>query len=331
MKIGIIGAGIIGSYIAWKLAEKGFNVTVFEQKKKIGKEACSGLISRRLWDKIPTNKKLEENLIRGIKLKFPKKTVDIEFYPTMLAIKRDLLDKYVVNLAEKSGAKILLGKKLKRIFHVKGKKPTLMFTTKKRGKKQRKYYEFDYLIGCDGPLSTVRKSLKLKPPELKTGIFTYVNKKDNSDKAIITAFKNGFGWVLPRGKKIEVGVLEKPNKAKKIFGKFCKTKKIKPKEIYSALIPEGLIISNHDRIALCGDASGLTKPWSSGGIIWELTAADILIKNFPDIKKFNSELKRFFEPRIIFSKLLTKLVLFAGFNLPFFLPKQSKFDPDWAF
>ena len=35
MKIGIVGAGINGTYLAWKLS-KEHDVTLFEKKKKIG-------------------------------------------------------------------------------------------------------------------------------------------------------------------------------------------------------------------------------------------------------------------------------------------------------
>ncbi len=326
MRVGIVGCGIIGAYLAWKLAQKA-EVTVFELKNTIGKEACSGLISRRLFGHIPANESLVENVLREIELKFPERTVSVTFFPRMLAVNRANLDRYVAGLAQKAGAKILLGHKVEKIIHMKGKRTTLLITH--RG--ENKYYEFDYLIGCDGPLSVVRRALRLPEPRLKLGILTYINKKDSSDIAKITAFPNGFGWVLPRGKRTEVGILEKPQTAKKLFQKFCRKLRLKPKKICSALIPEGLIISNNSRIALCGDAAGLTKPWSSGGIIWELTAADLLVKHFPNIKKYNSALRRFFEPRVFFSRILTKAIVWLGFNLPWLLPKKAKFDPDWAF
>ena len=49
MKIGIVGCGINGSYLAWKLS-KEHDVMVFEKKKQIGKEVCSGIVSQRIWD-----------------------------------------------------------------------------------------------------------------------------------------------------------------------------------------------------------------------------------------------------------------------------------------
>ena len=58
LKVAIIGAGIIGLYLGWKLSEKGHQVTIFEKRGKIGKEACSGLFSERLLQFIPESQKL---------------------------------------------------------------------------------------------------------------------------------------------------------------------------------------------------------------------------------------------------------------------------------
>jgi len=318
MRVCVVGAGLIGSFVAWKLSEKGYDVTVYEKKKRPGKNACSGLVSTRIWNFIPEKKSLIENEIKGTKIKFGKKTVHVSFKPEMLALNRRALDRFVFSLAQNSGAKIKTGSEVKRVIVSKGKRPVVISDVCE---------EYDFLIGCDGPFSVVRKSLGLPDPDFKLGIFTYLKKPDEKKYSCVKAFKNGFSWRVPRKKKTEIGVLSDPEDAKRIFEReFGKHSKI-----FSAVIPEGLRVSNHERIALCGDSSGLTKPWSGGGIIWELTAADILIKKFPDIPGFNREMKRFFGPRVFFSKLVTKIVLFSGFNLPFLLPKKTKFDPDWVF
>jgi len=61
MKVAIIGAGINGLYLSWKLSEMGHQVTVFEKREKIGKEVCSGLISDRILEFIPESKDLIKN------------------------------------------------------------------------------------------------------------------------------------------------------------------------------------------------------------------------------------------------------------------------------
>ena len=94
-------------------------------------------------------------------------------------------------------------------------------------------------------------------------------------------------------------------------------------------MPQGLIIPKNPKVTLCGDAAGLTKPWSGGGVIWGLTAANLLLKNFPDFIKYQKEAKKFFLPKIILSKAAKKMVYFLGFNLPWFLPKNPKIESDF--
>lgn len=326
MRVGIIGCGIVGAYLAWKLA-KQHEVTVFEQHNAIGKQACSGLISTRLWQFIPENKKLVENTLNSIIINFDKKSVLLNLQPKLLVIDRKLLDRYVTGLAKRAGASLLLKNKITEISETRN-----TVVVKDRNRQQ---HEFDRLVGCDGPLSLARKSLRLKNPAYRLGLFCYdASATARSNTAITYALKNGFSWIIPRGSCNEYGVLESPALAKKIFLEFCKKQKIKPKKIYSGIVPQGLIVSNSDKIALCGDACGLTKPYSGGGVIWSLTAANLLVKNFPNIRKYNSSLNKFFAPRFFFSQLLTKIVSKTGITstaLMPFLPKELLFDTDWIF
>lgn len=321
MQVGIIGCGIAGAYLAWKLSKK-HNITVLEQKKTIGKEACSGLVSERLWNFIPKNEKIVQNKLDSVIINFPKKRVKLNFLPHVLVANRKSLDKYVAGLAKKSGAKIILNTK---VMGIEKEKEKITVKTNK------KLYEFDYLIGCDGPLSPARKFLNLKEPKFRLGIFFHDKKSNSSHTAVTYASKNGFCWIIPRGSCTEYGAIESPDIVKKIFYDFCKKKKIKIKKMYSGLVPEGLTTSNSDKIALCGDSAGLTKPWSSGGVIWSLTAADVLVKNFPNIKKYNGQLRKFFEPRFFFSELLTKTSKKIAFSFPQVLPKEILFDSDWIY
>jgi len=141
---------------------------------------------------------------------------------------------------------------------------------------------------------------------------------------------NGFIWKIPRGKEgIEYGIIEKPGEAKKLLDNFLEGKNIQLESLNSALIPQGLIIPENSKITLCGDAAGLTKPWSGGGVVWSLIAADILLKNFPDFLKYQKEMKKFFLPKIISSKMAKISVYFFGFNFPCILPKEIRIEGDF--
>ena len=308
MTIAIIGAGITGLYLAWKLVEKGHQVTVFEKKEKIGKEACSGLFSERILDFIPESQKLIQNQIEYCLIHFPKRTLKIKFSGKFLVVNRFELDNLVAKLAENSGAKIILKSQI---------------NSPPEG--------FDKIIGCDGQNSIIRKSLGLPSPTYRLAIQGFFSRSDSS-ATFVEAWphkQGGFIWKIPRGKKTEYGIISNPKGAELLFEEFLKINNLKLERLNSAIIPQGLIIPVHPSITLCGDAAGLTKPWSGGGVVWDLIAADILLKNFPDFLRYQKEIKKFFLPKIIFSKILTSIVYFLGFKMPWLLPRNIKIESDF--
>ncbi|MDI6591412.1 MAG: FAD-dependent oxidoreductase [Patescibacteria group bacterium] len=311
MKVAIIGAGICGLYLAWKLADRGCEVTVFEKKEKIGKKTCSGLFSERILEFVPQSQNLIQNEIDSSLIHFPKKTLKIKFFKKFLVMDHFQLDNLVAKLAERAGAKIILN------YNV-NKEDLFRFQN-----------DFERIIGCDGAFSTARKYLKLKPPQFYLGIQGFISKEDNSNFAETWPTKSGFFWKIPRGKEIEYGIVEKPKGAKSLFNEFLKKNNLRLERITSAIIPQDFIIPKNQKITLCGDSAGLTKPWSRGGVIWGLIAANFLLKNFPDFLKYRKEIKKFFLPKIIFSKIITKIFYFFGFKFPQLLPKNIKIEGDF--
>lgn len=222
------------------------------------------------------------------------------------------LDNLVANFAKKAGAEIVLNHEIteKNIVNIKE--------------------SFDRIIGCDGPNSSIGKIICGKKSDLRLAIQGFLTKEGSADCVETWATERGFIWKIPRGKDVEYGIIENPKKAKKIFEDFLKIKNIEIENTKAALVPQGgLTILKNDKITLCGDAAGLTKPWSGGGVIWGLTAAQILLKNFPDFLKYRAQVQRFFLPRIIFSKIATKTAYFLGFNLPWLLPTRITIESDF--
>lgn len=305
-KVAIIGAGVIGLYLAWKLSQRDYEVEVFEAKEEIGKQSCSGLISDRILDFVPRAESFAENKIDQAEIRFPRRTVTLSFSNDFLAIDRPRLDKELAESARQSGAKIELDSFM-------GKIP--------RG--------FDYVLGCDGAQSKVRSELGLKEMSYRLGIRGFV--KDRSSQNLVKTWpvERGFVWRIPRGERTEYGIVGPREKANGLLNNFLAERELELKRISADLIGQGINLSSDDSVVLCGEAAGLTKGWSGGGVIWGLQAADCLLENFPDLDSYRSQLKRFFNSKIFVTNLATKFVYKAGFNFPYILPKQVKVDSDF--
>jgi flavin-dependent dehydrogenase len=313
MKVAIIGGGICGLYLGKKLVDSGHQVEVFEQKTAIGKECCSGLFSERLFDFIPESRRLAENKINRCLIHFPRKTVTLEFNRRFFVIEHARLDQLAEKQAEAGGVKVTLGLKI-------GKDLFNDLTDK-----------FDRVIACDGALSKTRDRLGLKKPKLYLGIQGFLEKENSSDFVETWATKNGFIWKIPRGTSEEYGIMEEPPEAMNIFGDFRKKNNLSFAGIKSAPIPQGFALPRNATVTLCGDASGLIKPWSGGGVVWGLKEADILLKNFPDFVKYKNEAERYYGTEIAVASLIKKAVYWLGFNLPFLIPNAKRIDGDYLF
>lgn len=308
-KIAIIGGGINGLFLAWKLAQKGNKVTVFEKKPKIGDNiVCSGLFSQRILEHIPQSEVLIKNRIRSALLHFPKKTIKLNFSKDFFVMDHSALDKLVGDLAEKEGVNIVLGQSVNAASG-----------------------GFDRAIGCDGANSSVRKLLNLPDPRFRLGIQAFVGKESRDDFVETWPTKKGFIWKIPRGDIIEYGIIEDPKSAREAFDKFLKKNSVEINNLQAKLIPQGLMIPINKTMTLCGDAAGLTKPWSGGGVIWGLKAAEILVQNYPDMLSYRRKARRFFLPKILLSKSATKLGYLVGFKFPWLLPGKVKIESDFLF
>lgn len=305
-KIAIIGAGICGLYLARKLSEKGHDITVFEKKDKIGNEVCSGLFSQRILEFLPESRELIQNKISFVLLHFPKKTITVRFSKDFFIMSHFELDELAGSLAQKAGAEIILNHSISSLPQ-----------------------GYDKIIGCDGVNSYVRGALNLPDPKYRLGILGYVKKPCSVDYVEVWPIKSGFIWKIPRGDRTEYGIIAKLQESKKLFDEFLTRNKILLEWVRAKTIPQGFIIPSHSSITLCGDAAGLTKPWSGGGVIWGLTAAEMLIKSFPDFLAYRKTARKFFIPKIIMSKIGIKIVNFTGFKIPWLLPKNNRIESDF--
>lgn len=309
-KVGIVGAGIVGLYLAWKLSRIGYRVTVFERREKIWDKPCSGLISENIKKFIPAWHDLIDNKVDVSLIHFPKKDIKLIFKPIHYVFSHQKINLYLLEMARGAGARILFGKNIEAI-------PS----------------GFDRIIACDGAVSKIRKILSLPDPSFRLGIQTVIHVEDFSNQVETWPIENGFLWKIPRGRSVEYGGIGPIDSVKIRFADFLKKHNIQSSGLDKlALVPQGIVLPrNNKSVTLCGDSAGLTKPWSGGGIIWGLTAADTLIDSFPDFGLYNRKIRRMFGFRILKGRMITSLVGFLGSNLPFLLPGSVARNNDFPF
>lgn len=308
-KVAIVGAGVIGLYLAWKLSQRGHQVKVLEAKREIGKDSCSGLISNKILDFIPQADQFTENKIRQAKINVAQKTITLTFSDEILAINRVELDQKLAELARDAGAEIELNHFVQEIPQ-----------------------DYDLVIGCDGAHSQVRRRLGLNDLNYRLGIRGFIDQQSSqSSEGVVETWPvhRGLIWKIPRADKTEYGIIAPVEEASQELQEFLEEREIELSNIASDLIGRGLKMGTNDKVAICGEAAGLTKKWSGGGVIWGLTAANLLLENFPNLRRYRSEVKSFFKNKIILSDLITGVVYNIGFNAPWLLPKNTKIESDY--
>ena len=354
MVIAIIGSGIAGSYLAYKLS-KSHNkkdIILIEEHDKIGyPKHCTGLVTKTInkIEKIPKNliiNELDTAILHIDDLSIKLKVRDV-------LLDREKLEQHFYDLA-----------KVKKIKKSK---------VKEISKRENKYIisdgekEFiaDKIIGADGPNSIVKRTLfKENKLEFYSGIQAVVkgNFKSNTYEVYFDKKYSDvmFSWIVPiNSKKALIGVAAQ-RKTKDYFNRFLTDLNIDNTKIiekFGGTIP---VFNPRNRIEkqnayLIGDSAGQVKATTGGGIIPIMRAANLLKKSLDEdlsyetlvkknlnkelkvhlkihnlLKSFDErELKAFFETlnesglfKIIskndrddFSKILLKLIV-SGFKHP---------------
>ncbi|MFB6151864.1 MAG: FAD-dependent monooxygenase [Haloarculaceae archaeon] len=135
------------------------------------------------------------------------------------------------------------------------------------------------VAGADGPQSRVRGDLGLPDPgELLHGVLGFSDEDDAGDFVDVhLSVPRFFAWRIPRGEAgVEYGLALPPGgDVRERFEAFTAGYGVETDRRCSGLIPvgpPGTVTS--DRAFLVGDAAGQTKPFTGGGILYGMTAAD---------------------------------------------------------
>jgi digeranylgeranylglycerophospholipid reductase len=270
----VVGAGPAGSSAAWRAAERGADVLLLEKRPFIGVPVrCGELMpSRReistifpgakdidlLFDLPRELDVLDIDTIRIFTPKMRRYDLPFECFST----DRDRLDQYLALRAQKAGARIETGS---RVTAINGNEVLL----------GERHVQAKVIIGADGPLSLVVKSLGLERswdlcPAMSA--FSPGEFEANAEMYFGSVSPGGYAWVIPKrgGANIGLGVSRLFTKGKLIdfYHDFIAARGLHPGEAQGKTVPMSGPISRtvSGETLVVGDAAGQVMPVNGGGI-----------------------------------------------------------------
>ena len=196
----IIGAGPGGLACAKMLADLGIKALVLERKQTIGPKVCAGGIT---WSGLIS--RVPEELAEGV---FPKQYIRTplqkvcikEDKPIIATVNRKKLGQYMAKLATNAGVELRTGAIVRKISD-----KSVIVQDKKTGAQET--IGFDYLVGCDGSSSLVRRHLGLSSKRLGIGINYQIPGQVQKMEWHLNnrLFGNGYAWIFPHAETVSIG------------------------------------------------------------------------------------------------------------------------------
>jgi len=275
----VVGAGPAGSRYARRAAQRGLDVVVFEQGEVGEPLACSGHVSTDIWAFTEDAREtLFQNEISGARFHTGGPgSDDHPFYKDEVisnVIDRVGLDKHLAGLAREAGADLREGHTVVGVTEGRDS-----VTVEVRGEDGVETHRAKMVAGCDGPKSRVRRELDLpEPDELLHGVLGFDETPDHQEFVDVhLTVPTFFAWRIPRGDAgVEYGLAVPPgDDARERFEAFTDGYDADVSRRCSGLIPIGPPKRVTGRRSfLIGDAAAQTKPFTGGGILYGMTAAD---------------------------------------------------------
>lgn len=304
----VVGLGPAGSRFARRAAEAGYDVLGFE-RGRIGEPlACSGHVSRDIWEYTGPDARDElfQHEIYGARFHPSRPTPETAdtptsstaepttpderartagatangghpFYkptPVSNVIDRVGLDRHLATLARSAGADL---REQHTVTEVAEHDDSVTVTVS--GPDGTETHEALMVAGCDGPQSKVRSAVGLdEPDELLHGVLGFDDRPDDAKFVDVhLSPPRFFAWRIPRGEAgVEFGLATPPSDdVSARFESFCADYGVSIDRRCSGVIPVGPPESvTTRRVFLIGDAAAQTKPFTGGGILYGMRSAD---------------------------------------------------------
>ena len=275
--LAIIGASIAGNYLAYLLSKSNLQIVVIEEHKDIGLPfQCAGIISQKLSLLIELPEDIVLNRVKTAKIINPSGNfIKLSGNERPYVIDRIALDRLFYG-KNKNATNITyyLGERFRSFkYSVENGQKCVLIETSKRLIKSK------MLIGCDGPLTSVGKRLKVKNKVLYAAQIRIEGNFDENEAVLYfhPLWKQLFGWIVPEGNNVyRIGIASSKN-VNECFRIYLKKLGIDINDKIDqqgGIIPYGIMNkSAFKSVLLLGDAAGQVKATTGGGIVMLLTAA----------------------------------------------------------
>lgn len=285
----IVGAGPIGSYTAYLLADKGFDVCLLDEKTEIGKDViCAGVIGKEAFKRFDLPTKSILSRIDSATFISPTKT-KLEYKPEEVfayIVDREKFDRGILKSAQRVGVDLHLKQRVTTIEKKSSRYYTVVTSKRK--------YKTRIIVLATGINYALNKKAGLGKPSH----FLYGSQielpisfsKSNVEIHIGTSFAPGsFGWVIPAGANTSrIGILlnrkTKPWLKKMLEHRLnISVAKLRDEELKTKPIAFGPVKrSVKNNILAVGEAAGQMKTTTGGGIFFGLICSEIAVEKITD-------------------------------------------------
>jgi len=285
--VAIIGAGPVGSTIAYYLAQYNLNVVIIEKKTQIGHPLqCAGILSTHINDLNELPENIILNKVKGAYLHSKNYLLKVE-KPDDVAYIIDRLkyDEHLFKRAINSNVNFIN----KKVSYVDINRGSIVL-------ENNEIIISKIIVGCDGYNSTLSKAMNNHQNYFNATQFlvnindieTYHNSSKNNDSYVDTYITEdllpGFLWIIPiKNNQYRVGLFSNDshkNQREYLMKFLDETFDYEIIERYKGFIPifneENLLVNK--RAILIGDAASQIKPTSGGGLLMAFDACKLAIE-----------------------------------------------------